>query len=269
MNGSTITEDRIGTSSPNFSLMDFGEIYRRIQQEFRLWEIVMEGEHHPARIDPIVDELISSHPMNLQVHVPISDINIGSISEKLRQASVDEVLGALRFASDHDADPVTIHPGHFSPVTRGCLPLLTDRMARSLKRIDRAAEEYGVMVCLENMPNFPFAYCKHTQELLTAIEGTGFSLTFDIGHAMTNANMETFLTPEIIRQVGNVHIHDNHGTTDEHVTLGRGVIDLPSVVFEIERLGYRGTYIIESKSVESSVEGRDYLVQMVDLDADG
>ena len=262
MTVSTITTDRIGTSSPSFSLLDFRDIYLRIQQDFRIWEIVMESKHHPEKVTAIVEGLRASYPMKLQVHVPISDINIGSVSEKLRRASVDEVLGAMRFASDHDADPVTIHPGHFSPVARECLSFLTDQMAKSLKQLDRAAEEYGVRVCLENMPDYLFAYCKQVDELLSAMEGTGFSLTFDIGHAMTNSNMESFLTPEIIERVGNVHVHDNNGKSDSHVTPGQGTIDLPFVISELETLGYQGNYIIESNSMESSIEGKDYLLRL-------
>jgi len=262
INDLTIDQHRIGTSSPNFSLIDFREMYLRVAQDFKLWEVVAEGQHHADMIREIAKELQASYPMKLQIHVPIGDVNIGCLSEKVRQASIEEVIGAFELAVELDAEPVTVHPGHFSPVTRGHPSILVKQMTRSLKIIDRAAKDLGVKACLENMPNFPFAYCKNPQELLAALEGTGFSITLDIGHAHTNSNVMGFLYPEITDKVENIHIHDNYGKMDEHVTLGQGTIDLPRVVSEMEGLGIRGNYIIETRTYESSLQGKEYLLDI-------
>lgn len=261
----SIDESRIGTSSPNFSLIDFGEMYTMVGRDFTLWEIVVEGQHHVDRIERTVRELLASDPMDLQIHVPIGDVNIGSISDRMRDSAVLEVIDALRFAADIGAGPVTVHPGHYSPVTRDNPEILNERMADPLRRIGKAAEDFGVAACLENMPNFPFAHVKTPGELLEAIEGTGLSITFDVGHANTCGNLPGYLYPGIVDHVKNVHLHDNFGKMDDHTTLGQGTIDIPRAVAELEGLGYTGNYIIETKNYESSVAGKEYMSHIGEL----
>jgi sugar phosphate isomerase/epimerase len=195
----------------------------------------------------------------------MSDVNIGSVNERMRRASVREVVEAVRVASLLSADPMTIHPGHLSPLTRERPEILTKQMLRSLNEIDKAGIEYGVDLCLENMPNFPFAHCKSPKELLQAVEGTDLFFTLDIGHAHTNNNMAGFLYPEIVDRVKNVHVHDNLSDHDSHLTLGQGDIDLPRIILELEGLGYRGNYIIESRTLESSKSSKVYLTEIGDL----
>jgi len=260
-----VDQERIGTSSPTFSVFDFRETYLQIFNDFTLWEVVTEGEHHPSRIEDVAKELLASHPMGLQIHAPLSDINIASVSEPVREAAVLEVIESFRLAAELDADPVTIHPGHISPLTREDLSIFHKQMSISLGELDLAAKEFGVRACLENMPNFIFAYCKTPSELLDTVEDTDFGLTLDLGHANTNGNIASFLDPGIVDRVVNVHLHDNLGDGDPHLTLGKGNIDHAWTVAGLEALGYRGNYIIESRNYESSVASRDYLVGIGDL----
>jgi sugar phosphate isomerase/epimerase len=261
----TIDKARIGTSSPHFSLVDFRTMYERVHRDFAIWEIIVEGDHHPEKISGPARELLASDPMDLQVHVPIGDVNIGSISDRMRDAAVEEVIGALKFAAEVGADPVTVHPGHFSPTSRGNTELLNKRMMDSIRKIGKAAEDLGIVAGLENMPNFPFAHIKHPGELLETIEGTGLFITFDIGHASTCDNLAGFLYPGIVDLVKNVHIHDNFGKMDDHVALGNGNIDLPMVVRELEGLGFTGSYIIETKNFEDSMRGLEYMGHIGDI----
>jgi len=92
-----------------------------------------------------------------------------------------------------------------------------------------------------------------------------FELTLDLGHANTNGNIASFLDPGIVDKVVNVHLHDNLGDGDPHLTMGQGNIDHAWTVAELEALGYRGNYIIESRNYESSVASREYLLGIGDL----
>ena len=251
---------RIGTSSPTFSLHDFRKMYLRISRDFRLWEIAAEGEHHSRIIEESAKELLSSHPIKLQIHAPLSDINIGSINERIRKASVAEVVGSIRLASLLDAGPVTFHPGHFSPLSVHEQERLFGQTKISLGEIDRTAEDYGVEACMENTPNFIFTRYQTPEELLGAIDGTGLSLTLDVGHANTADQLKAFLCPEILEKVGNVHLHDNVGKGDEHLTPGDGAIDFPWVIGRLEEMGYKGNYILESNSYESSLKGKEFMI---------
>ncbi|TQS85434.1 MAG: hypothetical protein A3208_03175 [Candidatus Methanoprimaticola hominis] len=62
-------------------------------------------------------------------------------------------------------------------------------------------------------------------------------------------------------RIVNIHIHDNHGETDEHLTIGDGDIDFAHVIRRMS--GYRGNWIIESKSMESAVQSLPRLQKML------
>lgn len=254
-----VDPSRIGTSSPSFSLEDPETMYRTIGTEFAIWEIVMEALHHADVIRDILPELLASDPMEVQVHVPIGDVNIGSMSDRIREASVVEVIATMELAAEVGVRIVTVHPGHFSPMIRHRPDLLNNRIADSLKRIGRAAADLGVRACLENMPNMPFTHLKEPGDLVEVAMENGLGITYDVGHSHTCSNIGSFLDPGIVKLMGNVHIHDNTGSGDDHMTLGEGSIDLVGVVTELERLGYSGNYIIESRSFDSSLRGKEYL----------
>jgi sugar phosphate isomerase/epimerase len=62
-------------------------------------------------------------------------------------------------------------------------------------------------------------------------------------------------------RIANVHIHDNNGDRDAHMTIGDGSIDFQHVLKRLSR--YSGNYIIESRSFESAVESQSRLESLL------
>ena len=131
---------------------------------------------------------------------------------------------------------------------------------RSIRMLDRISEEYGVNMALENMPSMPFMLAHTADEMFELLDGTNMPICFDIGHANTVGQVD-----EIIERFGdriiNVHIHDNDGTADQHMTIGDGNINFETILKKLRR--YMGNYIIESRTLESAVESLDRLVPLV------
>ena len=55
----------------------------------------------------------------------------------------------------------------------------------------------------------------------------------------------------------NIHIHDNNGKMDEHLTIGDGSIDFSDVLSKLDF--YDRNFVIESKTYESAVESQSRL----------
>ncbi|HLE46678.1 MAG TPA: TIM barrel protein, partial [Candidatus Thermoplasmatota archaeon] len=56
--------------------------------------------------------------------------------------------------------------------------------------------------------------------------------------------------PEFIAyasRFGNVHLHDNKGVVDDHLTLGDGEVPWKDAVRALVDSGYGGTFVIESR----------------------
>jgi sugar phosphate isomerase/epimerase len=72
-------------------------------------------------------------------------------------------------------------------------------------------------------------------------------MTFDFGHANTLGRVNSFLP--YIKRASHIHIHDNHGTSDEHLALGDGLINWKNVSKSVAG-NYNGIIVIEGRSME-------------------
>lgn len=250
----------IGASSTIFSTMDFVKVFEMMGEEFHHWEIITEGEHSPRNIAPLFEQLAPSYDMSYSIHAPMCDINIASLNERIREDSVIETINTIDFAMGMNATTITFHPGT-QPFS---MPQLRDKSIaackKSLSMLDRISQECGAPLALENMPCWEFMLGRTVEEFKELIDDTNLMMCFDIGHANTNGQVTEFIK-EFKDRIINIHIHDNHGKTDEHLTCGEGKIDFKKHLKDLR--WYPGTYIIESKGYESAIKSKLFLEKML------
>ena len=247
----------IGVSCTHFGSRPFEDWIGPISKEFRHWEVFSEAEHSIIGNVPRIRGLIDDAGTSCSVHAPICDWNIGALSDRLRRASLEETLETISASAELGASTVTVHPGLSSMAVDGMGQQAMARARESLKAIDAASRDAGVVVAIENMPQVPFFLGRTAADLESLIDGTDLGVCFDIGHANTAGQIDEMIDTFGDRIV-NVHIHDNNGKRDEHLTIGDGSIDFPRV---LGRMGwYGGNWIIESKNFECrGLEVRDVL----------
>ena len=247
---------RIGTSSPSFCAIPMEDVLTQLSRFFKHWEIISEGEHHLPTIAPRLSLMKDSYDMTYSIHAPISDVNIASLNNRIRESSVLEIIELMELAVSMNIKTITYHPGLYSLSVPDMENVSIANAKKSIKTLDRIATSYGINLALENMPSFPFMLAKTADEMLELVDGTDMKICFDIGHANTTKQIDEFIEKLGDRFV-NIHIHDNDGVSDLHQTLGKGNIDFKSVLQKLNRYG--GRYIIESKGLESSVDSLDIL----------
>ena len=93
------------------------------------------------------------------------------------------------------------------------------------------------------------------------MDGTDLRICFDIGHANTMGQIDAMIDLFADR-ISNIHIHDNNGERDEHLTIGDGSIDFEHVIRRLS--GYKGNYIIESKDLPSAVLSNQRLKKLLE-----
>jgi sugar phosphate isomerase/epimerase len=233
----------------------------QVAKDFRAWEIVAEGMHRLPDIEKRFIEISGSYDLEYSVHAPLSDINIGSLNPTLREASLKEVLLAIGCCRRMGIDLITVHPGFISPLGQFDRAAVMNATRRSILEIDKAASENGVVAALENMPRMPITTCTEPVELLSLVEGTSLGVCFDIGHAHTNGNIDDFV--KHVSRFANVHIHDNDGNSDQHLTIGEGKIDFKHVLSAMS--GYGRRYVIEARRIEAAPLSLARLKKLLDL----
>jgi sugar phosphate isomerase/epimerase len=190
------------------------------------------------------------------VHLPFSGLNLSSLNADVWDATVNQLSVCIESASEI-ADVITLHPGYLEPNSREMTSAAWNNHKKALAKFDDVAECAGVCVALENMPNLEGFYCRDPHEFEDFADVTsGISMTFDVGHANTNGNLDAFCKL-ILPQAAHLHIHDNYGRYDEHLPLGKGSIDWKKIMSKI-RTEYHGKIMV--------VEGRNLFEGRLSLD---
>lgn len=251
---------RIGVSSPEFCRYPFEDVLEGVSKMFSHWEIVSEADHYLGAIATSLESLKDSYNLTYSLHAPFNDINISSLNESVRETSVIELIKIMNISAELDITTVTIHPGLYSMVVSGFEERSIANAKRSLRTLDRMAQECGVKLCVENMPGFKFFLGHTAEQMAELVEGTSLPICFDIGHANTTDQIDE-ITDVLGSRIRNVHIHDNNGEQDQHLTIGDGTVDFDNCLRRLSNYG--GRYVIECKSLESATESQDRLIRLL------
>ncbi|MGM0510383.1 MAG: sugar phosphate isomerase/epimerase family protein [Thermoplasmatota archaeon] len=242
-------------SNPLFCLRPFEEVLNEIDKNFEGWEFLAEREHGYHNLDKIKNAL-STTDLTIQVHAPFNDLNIASMNPGLRQAAIQEIERSYEMAVELDAEMVTMHPGVYSPIGR-YWEGTEEAAIGSLKRLNEMADDYGLNVAVENMPNLDVTMGVTPEDMRELLDGSDMPFCLDIGHAYTSGRLDDFLEFEPV----NLHIHDNKGEEDVHLPLGEGEIDIEHVMDSLS--SYDGNYVIENRSIDDLVESKLYFEELI------
>jgi sugar phosphate isomerase/epimerase len=183
-------------------------------------EVMDEGLHFLETTEPL-----ESHSFLYFIHAPSRGVNIASLLEPIRRASVEVLAQTFALAGEIGAD-VVIHPGYYAWLEE------RDRAAamfqRSLHELVAAAEECSVSFFIENMGNWEYFFLRSCDDLALT---DGIGLALDVGHAHLNGCLSEFLT----HPVAHFHLHDNKGDRDTHQPIGTGTIDFSAVMSAVRK----------------------------------
>lgn len=227
---------------------DISWIYGIEESGFDGWEVCADGNYHFSKKGQyeMVVETLQSTNLDITVHAPYGDLNPAAINDPIWRETVRQLTECIRLSSEI-TNRVTIHPGYLSCTGKLVPDKIWQLQKDAMKEVGKAATEYGVVACLENMPDIPDFLCRYPEEILGIIEGIeGVSMTIDFGHANTMGKVKDFL--KVLPLASHIHIHDNHGKSDEHLPIGEGTIDWNRVSNAIMK-NYRGVVVVEGRSI--------------------
>ncbi len=225
---------------------------------FSGWEVVSEGKQQLN--DGTLSEIrniIETTNLVLTLHLPFSDLNLGSLNHPIWKESIRQMTRCLERASDF-VELAVVHPGHLSPLGMQLPDMAWQQNIEGLRAICDFADDSGIKIGVENMVNMQHIFGKQPGEILGMIESLereNAGLTLDMGHANTNGNVFEFLKD--LSKVVHVHLHDNKGKSDEHLELGKGNINWKEVIPRFN--GYKGRFVTEARTVEEGRASLEYL----------
>lgn len=244
---------KIGVSTLALFPMSLEEILNYLESiKVEYCEIIREYPY-----DSVDSDLVNSYSLKTSVHAPLSDMNLASLNESIRKASVEEIKNSMDLASKIDASIVVVHPGQMAFLARKFEQKGIQNSLNSLKECSEYADELGIKMCVENMPDMEGLLFKDINDLNELVQKIGVSMTLDVGHAH---NMG-YSVQEMLEccNMGHIHLSDNDGSFDNHDAIGSENIDFKSLFDGLKKIKYNGILTIEVKEQNEILDSINYI----------
>lgn len=165
--------------------------------------------------------------------------------EKMKRAVVITALLVCRYVVIHP-----IMPFGTEDIAAGRARDTWELNLAFFKELVAFAREYDVTVCLENMPSRGFSLGTPGQilEFVREMNDDHFQICLDTGHVAVFPDLSA---GEEVRRLGKyikvVHLHDNMGGRDCHLSPMDGIINWPDLLKALKEIGFDGVLSLETK----------------------
>lgn len=189
---------------------------------------------------------LQRHGLGLICHMP-TFVYLADLTEAIREASMRETMASLAAAREMACEKVVLHPWFVSGLGPLMAKTAREYGRKSLERLLDYGDELGITICLENL--FPRAQSLvRPTDFATWLDSyPNLQLTLDTGHANLAGGSRTILSfiEKFGDRIGHVHVSDNRGQHDDHLPIGAGNIDFPTVIGALRATGYDRTVTFE------------------------
>jgi sugar phosphate isomerase/epimerase len=160
------------------------------------------------------------------VHAPFMDLSPGGFDKKIVAVSRERLKKAVELAQRLGALGAVCHPGFDKWRFQGNEQLWLDTSIETWSEVLKEADK-GFPIMLENI---------FEDEPATLVTLFGYFkdknlwFCFDTGHfnLFSRVSVEEWLLP-LADRLREFHLHDNHGTSDEHLPIGNGTFPFRSL----------------------------------------
>jgi sugar phosphate isomerase/epimerase len=254
----------------NMSLSDFLDFATQLKVKFV--ELKMDDPYllsalFKTKRRKAINDIIESFSLKHCLHAPYIDINLGSMNQTIRKASEKTMLKSIAFAADINAEMVVSHVGRLSrDYPEKMISQSLKNAIRCLRKLTKASKNHGIVFTIENdHRSNDQILAGYPEQLRLLIKKAECKFTLDVGHANTLTRIENFIDT-LAEHIVNVHLHDNNGEQDTHLSLGKGNINFSAVLANLRKIEYKGPLTVEVHSfsgLKESVTLLDVLFERV------
>ncbi len=234
-----VTQTHTGAMSPH-QAVDWAD-----ELGYDFVEFYMDGASERTALDIAgLRDATAAAGLDVLVHLPFVDLDLGTPRETVRAASIQEHRACLDTAAELGAKKAVLHAStHATPPEWG-ESTTKPRILASVRELTAYGAANGIEICVENLPDVVYAI----DEIDDIVTETDASLTLDTGHARVSgydaAETAAFLESNLNR-VSHIHVNDSRGPKDEHLPVGSGTTDF-ATIFEPLFGRWEGTISVEA-----------------------
>jgi sugar phosphate isomerase/epimerase len=216
--------DDIGISTGAYANFSLAAALLRIGEIAPAAEILSLGQH--SLLLPANARVVELSGLPFSVHGPFLHFEFGSRTARHHRAALEAHRRHLEVAAALGARVYVVHPD-LQRRFKGWDTRVVKILQASFEELAALQEEYGVTIAVENLPFVRHTHFKAPGDL--DLRGLGLSL--DVGHAAVTGTLRAWMQDDL-HVLRHVHLHDNEGHVggDQHLPLGRGVIDAAPIM---------------------------------------
>jgi sugar phosphate isomerase/epimerase len=187
------------------------------------------------------------------VHAPITaglvdgtwgpPLSLAATDGGRRRQALQEAGLALAIADQVPFEFLVVHLGVPDELRPGPGDNQADAARRSIEELHEVAARRGITLALEVIPN-ALSSVEALVRLIDSLDLDDAGICLDFGHAAIMGDVLDAIE-EASGHLVTTHVHDNHGTRDEHLPPGEGSIDWSAALFAMQKIGYDGVFLFE------------------------
>ncbi|WP_135806266.1 sugar phosphate isomerase/epimerase family protein [Halorussus marinus] len=208
-------------------------------------ELYMDGATERTALDAgAVADALDDAGLDLLVHLPFADLDLGTPRDRVRTACLDEHRACLDGAAEMGAEKAVLHASSDASPPEWAFDEIRPRLFEAVRELDAAAADRDIELCVENLPGVRLTV--HDFEAVFA--ETDAAMTFDTDHARVDgldAEATAAFLDDHRDRVSHVHVNDAREARDEHVPVGSGTTDFETALSPL-RDGWTGTLSVEA-----------------------
>jgi len=220
---------------------------RRLQPEFAL--LASDLDSTSAAAFRTVGRQMHELGLSVTVHAPFMDLNPGASDPLIAAATRTRLRQTLDAAAQLEAQLVVIHPGYDRWRYNDTPGLWLDGALTLFRNLLEDASPSSIRIAVENIfEERPESLCA----LIETVNHPQLGHCFDIGHWQLFGS--TCTQGDWLASLGNqlfhLHLHDNHGSADDHLPLGEGSIDFTPLANHLAQSSTLPSATLEAHSRE-------------------
>lgn len=241
----------IGVSTGAYANLSLAAALLRIAEVAPCAEILSLGHH--SLLEPANARVIELSGLPFTVHGPFLHFQFGHRSAAKHRSALDEHRRHISAAAELGARLYVVHPD-LQRRQRSWDRRSVYNLESAFEELAVLQEETGLSIVVENMP-----FTRHTHFRAPGdLDLKGLGLALDVGHAAVTGTLGLWLNDHG-HDLRHVHLHDNEGHVgcDQHLAVGRGVVD-PAPVMAVARAA-GATVVLEHKTEADVLESLAHL----------
>jgi sugar phosphate isomerase/epimerase len=205
-------------------------------------------------------ELLAAAGVKVTFHAPFMDLRPGALDDKIRRASIDRLKQVFDLVPYFHPLRIVCHPSYDSLYYVSCDEEWLEASTATWLTLIALIGETGTKIALENVYEREPSILRR---LFERLDSDHICFCFDTGHfnVFARAPLGVWLG-ELGKYLGHLHLHDNHGKSDEHLPVGNGTFPFAELFQTLQDIKAKPTMTLEAHAQDDLWESLSNIKKM-------